>query len=162
MVAFSVLVQPEMRHICHRNISYIFASEELTSFSLVSHLNNEMIVWQKVKFWGTWILIFVSGSMSFIHFDTLCRLNLCDSGWWKCRCNTQYDNTNMIRPISAYSIPDYVIWEGVRSGSSFSPERGQNFWRLYFNPWHQCLITRVFLGPIAFRKCITLICVKGI
>ena len=54
MVAFSVLVQSEMRHICHRNISYIFASEELTSFSLVSHLNNEMIVWQKVLFLGTW------------------------------------------------------------------------------------------------------------
>ena len=27
----------------------------------------------------------------------------------------------------------------------------QNSWQLYFNPWHQYLITSVFLGPIAFR-----------
>ena len=52
------------------------------------------------------------------------------------------------------------IGEGVRSRSSLSPERRKNSWRLYFNPQHQYLITRVFLGPIAFRICITLICAK--
>ena len=55
-----------------------------------------------------------------------------------------------------------AIREGVRSVSSLSPERRQNSWRLYFNPSHQYLITRVYLGPIAFRICITLLCVKCI
>ena len=52
------------------------------------------------------------------------------------------------------------VWEGVRSRYSLSPERRKNSWQLYFNPRHQYLITRVFLGPIAFRIYITLICAK--
>ena len=55
-----------------------------------------------------------------------------------------------------------AVWGGVRSRSSLSPERRKNSWSLYFNPWHKCWITRVFLRPIAFRICITLICGKCI
>ena len=47
MVAFSVLVQSEMRHICHRNISYIFASKELASFSLVNRISKTKWLFNK-------------------------------------------------------------------------------------------------------------------
>ena len=54
--------------------------------------------------------------------------------------------------ILARGAQDYkALREGVRSRYSLSPERRKNSWQLYFNPRHQYLITRVFLGPIAFR-----------
>ena len=61
-----------------------------------------------------------------------------------------------------FTTKAYWVGEGVRSRSSLSPERRKNSWSLYFNPWHKCWITRVFLRPIAFRICITLICGKCI
>ena len=62
--------------------------------------------------------------------------------------------------LEAVHLETFGVWEGVRSRYSLSPEQRKNSWQLYFNPRHQYLITRVFLGPIAFRIYITLICAK--
>ena len=118
---------------------------------------------------GTFINVFqilwrFSNLLAFSRWIGIFQIN-------RCFPNSRVVST-LKRSIESYFT--YVFWwiqqhvriggigEGVRSTSSLSAERRQNSWRLYFNPLHQYLITRVFLGPIAVRKCITLICVKGI
>ena len=44
----------------------------------------------------------------------------------------------------------------ITEGRRFQIEGGEpQYQQLYFNPSHQYLITRLFLGPLAFRICIT-------
>ena len=64
--------------------------------------------------------------------------------------------TELIMTICAKKL---CLWGSVRSGSGLSPEWRQNSSSLYIKFWSWTFNVPGFPAPMAFRKCITLICI---
>ena len=60
----------------------------------------------------------------------------------------------------SWSLQEQIVLRGsVRSGSGLSPEWRQNSSSLYIKFWSWTFNVPGFPAPMAFRKCITLICI---